>query len=67
MARHDVFLGLGIVLMVVTLISAITGKTLVKYQGIVSRAEDPNTFWQTVALYCVLGLLCLGLYLYTAQ
>ena len=36
-----------------------------KYEGIVSRAEDPKTFWQSIALYYLLGLLCLGLYLYT--
>jgi len=39
----------------------------VKYQGIINRAEDPKTFWQNVALYCLLGLLSLGLYLYTAN
>ena len=67
MARHNVFLGLGAVLMGMTLIFALTGYCLVKYQGIVSRAKDPKGFWQGVATYFVLGLICLGLFLYTAN
>lgn len=65
MARHQVFMWMGIVLVAMTLIFTLTGQCLVKYQGIVSRAEDPKTFWQNVALYFVLGLIFLGLYLYT--
>ena len=65
MARHRAFLVTGIVLMGVTLISTLTGTCLVKYRGFVFRAEDPKEFWQNVALYCVLGLISLGLYLYT--
>ncbi len=53
--------------MAVVLISILTGRTLVKYQGIVSRADDPKTFWENIAVYCVLGLVCFGLYLYTAN
>jgi hypothetical protein len=63
-ARHRTFLVMGIVLMGVTLISTVTGTCLVKYRGFVFRAEDPKEFWQSVALYFVLGLICLGLYLY---
>jgi hypothetical protein len=65
MARHHVSLILGIVLMVMALIFTLTGRCLVKYQGIISRAEDPKTFWQNIAVYCLLGLFFLGLYLYT--
>ena len=36
-----------------------------RFKGIVSRADAPKTFWQNIAAYCVLGFLCLGLYLYT--
>jgi hypothetical protein len=64
-ARHSTFLIIGIVLMGVTLISTLTGTCLVKYRGFIYRAEDPKEFWQNVALYCVLGLISLGLYLYT--
>jgi hypothetical protein len=56
---------MGIVLMVMSLIFTLSGRCLVKYRGIVSRAEDPKEFWQNIALYCVLGLICLGFYLYT--
>jgi hypothetical protein len=65
MARHHTDLTLGIVLMSMALIFAVTGRCLVKYQGIVSRAKDPKTFWQNVALYALLGLVFLGLYVYT--
>jgi hypothetical protein len=67
MARHHIFLILGAVLMVMALISTLTGRCLVKYEGIVNRAKDPKTFWQNVAFYYLLGLICLGLYLYTAN
>jgi hypothetical protein len=67
MARHHTFLILGTVLMVMALISTLAGRCLVKGQGIINRAEDPKTFWQNVAMYYLLGLLCLGLYLYTAN
>jgi|CZKD01.1.fsa_nt_gi hypothetical protein len=66
MARHHTSLILGIVLMGMALIFTLTGRCLVKYRGIVKRAEDPKTFWQNIALYCLLGLFFLGLYLYTA-
>jgi heme/copper-type cytochrome/quinol oxidase subunit 2 len=67
MARHHTFLFLGTVLMVMALISTLTGRCLVKYQGIINRAEDPRTFCQNVALHYLLSLLSLGLYLYTAN
>jgi hypothetical protein len=67
MARHHVSLVLGVVLMAVVLISILTGRTLVKYQRIVSRADDPKTFWGSVVVDCLLGLVFLGLYLYTAN
>jgi hypothetical protein len=65
MARHHVSLIMGIVLMSMALIFTLTGKCLTKYKGIVSRADAPKTYWQNIATYCVLGLLCLGLYVYT--
>jgi hypothetical protein len=64
-ARHDTFRDMGIVLIAATLISMVTGRTLVKYHGIVRRAENPKSFWQSVAVYCVLGLFCLELYFLT--
>jgi hypothetical protein len=66
-ARHNIELILGIVLFGLALISTLTGKCLVKFQGIVDRYKDPKTFWQNVAVYYLLGLLCFGFYLYTAN
>jgi hypothetical protein len=43
----------------------LTAQCLVKYKGIVSRADAPKTLWQNIALYGVLGLLGLGLCLCT--
>jgi hypothetical protein len=65
MARHHTQLILAIVFMGMALISALTGRCLVKYRGIVSRAEDPKTFWQTIALDSIIGLIFFGLYVYT--
>jgi hypothetical protein len=64
-ARHHSSLIIRTVLMGVTLISILTGTCIVKYRGFVFRAEQPKEFWQNVALYFVLGLVFLGLYLYT--
>jgi hypothetical protein len=67
MARHHTFLILGAVLMVMAIIFTLTGECLVKYQGIIYRDKDPKEFWQGVAVYFLLGLLSLGLYLYTVK
>lgn len=48
------------------LIFTLTGKSVMKYGGIVRRAEDPKAFWQDIALLCLLGLCFVGLYLYTS-
>jgi hypothetical protein len=42
--------------MAVALISTLTGRCFVMYREIVSRAEGPKTFWQTIAMNCLLGL-----------
>ena len=67
MARHHVDLVLGVILMAVVLISLLTGRTLVKYQGIVSRTDEPKTFWWSVVVDFLLGLVCFGFYLYTSS
>jgi hypothetical protein len=63
-ARRDVELYIGLFSIGFSLISTITGKTLVKYQGIVSRTEDPKEFWQTVILVYAMGAIFLGLFLF---
>jgi len=67
MARHHVSLVIGVVLMAVVLLSILTGRTLVKFQRIVSRADDPKMFWESVVVDFLLGLVFLGLYFYTAN
>jgi hypothetical protein len=63
-ARHNVELYIGLGSIGFALISLVTGKTLVKYQGIVSRAEDPKRFWQNVVVVCAMGAIFLGLFLF---
>ena len=63
-ARHDIELYIGLGSIGFALVSMITGKTLVKYQGIVSRAEDPKGFWQNVAVVGAMGAIFLGLFLF---
>ena len=63
-ARHDVELYIGLFSIGFALISTITGKTLVKYQGIVSRAEDPKGFWLNIVVVGAMGAICLGLFLF---
>lgn len=53
--------------MAMVLIFTLTGKCLVKYRGIVSRAEDPKEFWENIGVYGVLCLVCFLLYLYTSS
>ena len=67
LARHHTFFVMGIVLVAAALIFTLTGWCLVKYKGFVSRSKNPKMFWQNVVLYFVLGLVCLGLWAYTAQ
>ena len=61
-ARHDVLLYIGLVCLGVVLISVLTGKTLVKGQGIVSKTKDPKNFWGNVTTFLVLGAALIGLY-----
>ena len=65
MARHHVFLVLGMVLEAGALISTLTGRTFVKYQGIVSRATDPKTFQDNVVFYYLFGFFFVALYFCT--
>jgi hypothetical protein len=65
-ARRDISLYIALVLFGFVIISTLTGKTLVKSQEIVSRNEDPKTFWWCVGSCCVAGTVLLGLYAFTA-
>jgi hypothetical protein len=63
-ARRDVELYLGLGSIAFALISTATGKTLVKFQGIVSRVEDPKGFWWNVAVIGAMGAIFLGLFFF---
>ncbi len=62
--RRDVELYLGLGSIAFALISIATGKTLVRFQGVVSRAEDPKGFRENVAAACAIGAIFLGLFLF---
>jgi hypothetical protein len=63
-ARRNVELYLGLGSIAFALISMVTGKTLVKFQGIVSRAEDRKGFWWNVAVVSAMGAVFLSLFLF---
>jgi hypothetical protein len=63
-ARHDFDIKLGVFLLLAASISLLTGKTLVKYRGIVSESADPKTFWQSVIILLVFGIVFIGLYFF---
>jgi hypothetical protein len=44
-------------------IGTFTGETLVRFQGVIRRAEDPKGFWWDVALYYFFGAIFIALYL----
>ncbi len=51
---------LGFLFLIVAGISMCTGKTLTRGQGLVSRAEEPKTFWWIVAVWFLAGILFIG-------
>ncbi len=61
-ARHDFALKFGLVILCAALVSILSGKTLVKFRGIVARSEDPKTFWESVVTLVVMGVALIGLY-----
>lgn len=62
--REHRFLLIGIVLLVFSVVFALSGETLQRYGGIVSRAEDPRRYWRAVVMYVLGGLFFIVLYLY---
>jgi hypothetical protein len=61
-ARHDVSFYMSVVLIAISLASIVSGYTLVRYQGLVRRSDQPNDFWQGVMIYLAMGLASWALY-----
>jgi len=55
---------LGGFCVIVAVLSTCTGKALTRGQGLVSRAEDPKTFWWIVSIWYIGGILLIGGFLY---
>lgn len=54
---------LGVVLLLLGVAWTFTGKVLAPYHGVVSRAEDPSSFWWNVVIYYLVGLAFLTKFL----
>lgn len=48
---------LGFLFLIVAAFSMCAGKTFTRGQGLVSRAEEPKTFWSLVALWFLAGIV----------
>ena len=60
--RHNVSFYIAVISIAGALISMLTGKTISRYEGIVSRDQDPETFRQSVVMLWVMGVIFLGLF-----
>jgi hypothetical protein len=47
---------LGVFFLIVAMIETTTGKAVTRGQGLVSRAEDPKTFWFMVVVAYLVGV-----------
>jgi len=61
-ARHDFDIEFAFFLLCAASISMLTGKTLVRFRGIVSESEDSRAFWESVIALLVLAAVFIGLY-----
>ena len=62
-ARHNIDLPLGFGCLGLALIFILAGHS-VSRSGVVSRAKNPKSFWQDIAVLCGIGIVSLGLYLF---
>jgi hypothetical protein len=63
-ARHDTFLGIALICLGAALLSSLTGKTLVRFQGVISCAQDPKGFWRAVVGIYVTAAIFPGLFMF---
>lgn len=62
--RQHRLLLIGIVLLLITAVFALSGETWERGGGIVDRTKEPKRFWWDVVLCFLAGLFFIGLYLY---
>jgi hypothetical protein len=60
-SRRYAYMFIGLGLLLIAAVSMATGKTLVRYGGLVSRDEEPKRFRQNVVAYFIGGLFFVGL------
>ncbi len=54
----------GMFLLFLAVVYTYTGKAWVRFHGWVYRAEEPKRYWLEVAMYYLLGVGLIGLFLY---
>ena len=54
---------IGLVCLIVSVISAVSGQVLTRF-GMILRAEEPNRYWWAVGMSFLGGLFLIGLYFY---
>jgi hypothetical protein len=62
--RQHRFLLIGILLLVMAVFFTLTGETVERWRGIVSRSEESKRFWWDVALIYLGGIFFIALYLF---
>jgi hypothetical protein len=60
---HYIYLILGVIFFSGAVVSTFTGKTWVRFSGLVYRAKEPDVFWGLVAIYYLAGVLFVGTFL----
>jgi hypothetical protein len=60
-SRRYVCLYIGLACLLIAAVSVLTGKTLERYHGLVSRDEEPKRFWGDIVTYLIAGLIFIGL------
>lgn len=60
-SRRYVSMYIGLACVLIAAVSVLTGKTLERYHGVVSRDEDPKRFRGDILTYVAMGLFFIGL------
>lgn len=60
-SRRYVCLYIGLALLLIAVLSMLTGKTWERFYGLVSRNKEPKRFREDVVIQLILGLVFIGL------